>query len=113
MQKQKRKNEAINEAEKKAKALSKCKLIRLKAQCVANQIKLNALITRVIPSPTDNGFKYIINYVTDVPMNDWYMYVEIAEKLGKIYHCKFKLCHAKLLDGKYMTIDEWKMIFLS
>lgn len=111
LQKERKKNIAANEVARKAKIINECDRIKQEAQHFAVQNTFNIIITRVIHSPIKNGFKYIINYVSDVPYDDWYTYREIATALGKIYHCKFKLRHVRLPDGRYMTTDAWKKRF--
>lgn len=85
LQKERKKNIVANEVARKAKIINECEQIKQKAQHFANQNTFSIIITRVIPSPIKNGFKYIINYVSDIPYDDWYTYLEIAAPLGKYF----------------------------
>lgn len=107
LRKEIKKNIAANKAARQAKILDEYEQIRQEAQLIANNNDYNIIITRVIPSPIKNGFKYIVNYVSDANYGDWYTYRELATELGKRFHCKFKLSHVRLPDGRYMIIDEW------
>ena len=47
---------------------------------------------------------YIIFYMSDKPVNDWYDFREIAFAMNKTFNKKFTLKHTKMLDGSYATI---------
>lgn len=55
-------------------------------------------------SVTKEGKTYILFYISDKPINDWYDFREIAFLMSKEFKKKFILRHVKNIDGSFAVI---------
>ena len=78
------------------------------AQEEADSKDFDIIITRVafLNGRTDKR-EYVINYVSDVPQNDYVKYWDICKSMRQEFGGKYMLRKVKKPDGKYITINEW------
>ena len=77
------------------------------AETIAREYEYPIVITRVAPLKDErNNYKYIINYVSNYPGNDWYEYHTLAFILGYHYGGFYILRHTKKPNGEYATISD-------
>lgn len=72
-----------------------------KANKIAEELGINNFQITSIRKKDKN---FIIFYISNKPVNDWYDFREIAFMMNKMFNKKFILKHIKLLDGSYAVI---------
>lgn len=55
----------------------------------------------------DNQFDYVVNYVSESPLDDWCRYVPLAVGLHKSFERTFKMNHIKNVNGSFATFDDY------
>lgn len=78
------------------------KLVEEAQEC-ADFLGYNIKITSVRRDTENNTF--LIYYISDLPENDYYRYINLARSFGGSKHVKTLLRHVKDIDGNYATFD--------
>lgn len=72
------------------------------AQTIADSLGYNIKVVDVKKVPKRKV--YILFYISEYRINDWYKYIDLAKEFGKIVGVWVELRHAKNIDGKYAII---------
>lgn len=107
--KQAKKQSVKSKAEHKESVERKMNALLESAQGIADKLGYPIRVVKVSPrADTKENYEYIVNYVSDIPYDDWRLYYDLALTLGKCFGGKYILKHIKRLDGGYVTIFDWE-----